>query len=415
MQVRTANQADIERLSHMGCESFPSGYSYEERVRLYRNHTRRKLEEDVLVGEVDGEMVAALSAIPYTIWIGGARLAMLGLATVVNALEARRRGYASALCCAAIARGRARDFVVSILYPFRYDFYRKLGWGTIGELIEYNFHPRNLPHYETQRNVRRFRPQDIDAVATCYQRFVERGNCLAESPPSVWQDWQLRITERKLIVMVYEQQGEIRGYLSFCFESGHDMLTQTLSVEELIYDDRESYQGLLGFLATLRDQVTSIRYWASPSEAFHYILNDPRDVKQPMLASMVSRAGQYGFSYMLRVLNVEQALIMRPNYHHLNGSICFQILDEQIPENSRRFRFTLTEGQPTINLVEDREMAQVHLGIDIFSQLYAGAITASRAHFLGLLEIKDTASVPLTLSWLDQAFSLPKPFLLDQF
>src|SRR5439155_24656176 len=133
MQVRTATEADIEILSRMGCESFPSGFSYEERIKFYRStHPRMKLEEDVLVGEVDGQIVAGLSAIPYAVWIGGARLPMLGIAGVRNALEARRQGYASALCIEAIKWGKECGYIVSVLYPFRYDFYRRLGWGAIG-------------------------------------------------------------------------------------------------------------------------------------------------------------------------------------------------------------------------------------------------------------------------------------------
>src|SRR4051812_36129679 len=101
MEIRTACEADIKRLSHLGCESFPTGYSYEERLKLFRTHPRRRLEEDVLVAEVDDEIVASLSAIPFYVWIGGARMPMLGIAGVANALEARRQGYASALCIAA--------------------------------------------------------------------------------------------------------------------------------------------------------------------------------------------------------------------------------------------------------------------------------------------------------------------------
>lgn len=411
MEVRTATEADIKRLAQMGCESFPTGYNFEERLQLFRAHPRRKLEDDILVGEVDGEIVVTLSAIPYQIWLGGTRMPMLGIAGVSNALEARRRGYASELCIAAIRSGRERGFPVSILYPFRYNFYRKLGWGAIGELIEYNFHPASLPRYAAREQVRRFRSEDMLQVIACYQRYVERGNCLAERPLQVWQEWQAEVSERKLIVMVYERDSRIEGYLECEFDAGNQLFAQVLIVNEMVYDNHNSYQGLLGFLGTLSDQITTIRYWARPEEAFHHVLSDPRDQRQAMLAGLVSRAGQYGISYMLRILDVEKALMARANYYHLSGTVTLQVIDEQVTENDNVFQFSLEKGQPMVKVMPSDTDADVELRIDLLSQLYAGGISAERAYFLGLFQHAD----PLAVDWLQQVFRLPRPFLLDQF
>jgi predicted acetyltransferase len=415
MLVRMAQEEDIEILARIGCESFPTGYGYDERIIRYRNNLRRA-EEDILVGEEDGEIVVALRGIPYTIWIAGAPIEMYGIASVSNALAARRRGHASELCIAAIKLGRERGFPVSILYPFRFNFYRKLGWGTLGELIEYNFHPGNLPNFPARKQTRRLQASDLPRVAACYQRFVERGNCLAERKMTFWQKWHNDINERKTIAMVYDCDGKITGYLNFEFEPGHHMLSQVLIVNELIYDDRESYQGLLGFLASLSDQITIARYWAQRDEGFHFMLNDPRDAKQPILDGLVSRVGQYGLSYMFRVLDVAAALSARPNYNNANGSISFQISDHQVAENHGGFRLTLADGKPQVTSpVNDapinEQIACVTLSIDIFSQLYAGALSASRAYFLGLLETDNVDA----LNWLDDVLRLPPPFLLDQF
>jgi predicted acetyltransferase len=411
MKVRTATKADIEKLARMGCESFPSGFSFEERVRLSQENPRYRWEEDVLVGEENGEAVAALITIPYKVWIGGARMPMLGIAGVRNALEARRHGHASSICIAAIQRGRQSGYPISMLYPFRYDFYRKLGWGAIGELIEYNFHPRNLPDYQTRHNVRRFQIEDLEQVTACYQRFVERGTCLVERTKAVWQDWMRETEERKRVAMVYSQDGQITGYITFHLVPGESMIVQTLEVEELIYDDRQSYQGLLGFISSLRDQISTVRYRARSDEGFHHVLNDPRDVRHPILGGLQSRTGQYGISYMLRVLDIEAALTARSNYNNVTGAVSFKIRDEQIEENNRSFRFTLTDGKPEAVAAQESHIPCISLSIDLFSQLYSGAITAERADFLGQLETTDRDA----LKWMDRAFLLPKPFLQDQF
>jgi predicted acetyltransferase len=411
MKVRNATQADMERLALMGCESFPSGFSFEERIGLARDNPRYKWEEDVLVAEENNQAVAALITIPFKVWIGGARLPMLGVAGVRNALEARRQGYASAICIAAIKRAREQGYPISFLYPFRYDFYRKLGWGAVGEIIEYNFHPRNLPDFPSRRYVRRFNNIDLEPLSACYQRFVERGNCLIERHALIWKELEKDVEQRKKIVMVYDQGGEIKGYVAFSLHPGSNILDQTLEVAELIYDDLESYQGLFGFISSLRDQITTVRYRARTDERFHYILNDPRDAGRPILNHLISCAGQFGTSYMARVLNVAAALSARPNYNDATGTVCFKIRDEQVEENNRSFRFSLNGGKSEVTVGEDIGSSTLSLSIDLFSQIYSGAITIERAHFLGLLEAAD----PKALTWLDKAFRLPQPFLLDQF
>lgn len=410
MQVRTATEADLEVLTQMGCESFPSGYDYEYRLKLYKDHPRRKLERDVLVGEVDGQIVISLSAIPYNVWLGGTYLPMLGIAGVANALESRRRGYASKLCIEAIKRGREQGYIISILYPFRFDFYNKLGWGAIGELIEYRFNPKSLPCYETRKNVRRFKPSDLDSIASCYQTFVESHNCLAECPESVWQIKLKTSQNHDNILMVYEKEGKITGYLTIFFKSGKEMLSQELIVVELIYQDKESYQGLLGFLSSISDQVSIVRYWAQVSEGFHYLLKDPRDVQQPILSGLVSKVGSYGLGYMMRVLDVEKALKVRPNYNNVTGTATLQIHDEQIPENNGKFQLTLLNGKIEVSRVNVKN-ACISLSIDVFSQLYSGALSLERANFLGLISVNE----PSVVEWLNDALKLPKPFLQEHF
>jgi predicted acetyltransferase len=411
MEIRTARLEDIPTLATMACESFPSGYSYEERVQFYHQHPRRRFPQDVLVAEVNHQIVASLNLVPYHIWIGGARLPMVGVATVANRLEARRRGYASQLCSAAIQQGYQQGYVVSILYPFRYNFYRKLGWGAIGEAIEYNFSPRSLPSFSTD-GVRRFQIADLFAIASCHQRFVEQGNCLAERTQPVWEQWQKDITAHKRIVMVYQPADKIHGYLSFRADADSHWLSQSLEIQEFVYTDATAYQALLGFLATLSDQFTNIRYRASRNEALHYLLTDPRDQLQPTLpATLGSRAGQLITSYMLRVLDVAAALQARPNYQGLDGQINFCILDPQLPENNQTFGWQLTAGKPQVVLGGIPQAPTLTLSIDLFSQLYTGAWRATQAAFGGLI----TLPQPELGQWLDRAFYLPAPALQDEF
>lgn len=411
MKVRTATESDLDIITQMGCESFPSGFSYEERRKLYLEHPRRRLEEDVLVAEDGEKIVASLSMIPYDIWLGGVKMPMLGIAGVANGLESRRCGYASRLCIESIKRGRERGYTVSILYPFRFDFYRKLGWGAVGELIEYRIHTNSIPTYGARKNVRRFQTADLEQLMSCYQSFVENNNCLAERPIKIWEGKLKSVKDRALMLFVYETEGKIEGYVLFEFAVKEGTFIQEVIIRELIYTDSTSYQGLWGFISSLSDQILIARYWAQVEEGFHYILKDPRDVNTPTLAGLVSKTGSYGFSYMLRVLDIEKALRARTNYNNVTGTATLFINDEQVAENTGFFQITLLDGKLELRKVDSLKKACIEMSIDVFSQLYSGALSLEKASFLGLITVNDGS----VINWLDKALKQTKPFLQEFF
>src|SRR3972149_5947411 len=74
-----------------------------------------------------------------------AEVSVGGVASVGVAPDARRSRVGRALLEGMLARMRSRGMVVSMLYPFKHDFYRKLGWGLVGEMRRYRFRPDALP------------------------------------------------------------------------------------------------------------------------------------------------------------------------------------------------------------------------------------------------------------------------------
>ncbi|MBL8148386.1 MAG: sterol carrier protein domain-containing protein [Blastocatellia bacterium] len=266
--------------------------------------------------------------------------------------------------------------------------------------------------------MRRFKvgsKEDLELVKQCYQRFVERKNFMTEELDSGWELWQKNLEKRKFICMIFEDESTIQGYVTYHFDKAESMVKQSINISELIYDNNRAYQGLMGFISSLSDQITEVIYCAHPDEGFHFLLKNPRDCNDPLIDNgMLSRTGYYSVSYMMRVLDVAGALNARPNYNGVTGKVIFEIIDPQLEGNNRNFCLELLNGKPTVSQVgndPDSRKNLIKLDISLFSQLYSGALSATRAAFFGQIE----ASNNETLLLLDEIFKLEKPFLLEQF
>jgi predicted acetyltransferase len=76
----------------------------------------------------DGEMLAALTNIPYELWIDGAKIGMGGIASVVAPPEHRRGGNVGRLLTECIRETYEQGLPLSGLFPFKASFYRAYGW-----------------------------------------------------------------------------------------------------------------------------------------------------------------------------------------------------------------------------------------------------------------------------------------------
>jgi predicted acetyltransferase len=143
LRYRTARRTDVDTLAVLGFRAYRVR-SIEQRREFYTDHPRFGLK-DVRVGELDGEIVASLVLYPLTVWVRGQRLALAGVGSVAVSPEHRRRGVGEALMRSVLRELRQTGRALSVLYPFRGSYYRKLGYGVIERVHTLAITPGNLP------------------------------------------------------------------------------------------------------------------------------------------------------------------------------------------------------------------------------------------------------------------------------
>ena len=227
---------------------------------------------------------------------------------------------------------RRRDVSMVMLYPFRSDFYRQMGFGYGPKIHHYRLNPAALPRGDGKTNVRFLDNGDREAVSACYARRLSISSGMV-----VKSDWELdRFFESPAVRIVgYEVDGRLNGYMAFTFIRGDSFLDNDLRVLELVYDDRHALMALLTFLSTQADQIGRIAI-NTFDETFHYLLSEPRNDSGNTIHPVYLESNVQGTGLMYRVIDTA-ALFQTLSSHNFRGQNCrlrLTLEDDFLPANS---------------------------------------------------------------------------------
>jgi predicted acetyltransferase len=457
--VRPAVAADMEAVAELWCQAFPGKRTVAERVRMLESGGRYGGLETVLVARDNaGSLLAACKIYRLTQHIAGVAMPMMGLAAVAVAPAARRQGLGAYLCTRAMAAARERGDVISTLYPFRADYYERLGWGLVGELHEYRARTGALPAYEEGRHVRTARgAADAEAIAACYARVAARSNGPIARDARIWT-YRLAGEEigvrwlapgagpggemgpegatglaaagelggaaelpgtsgrRRGRVIVYDLDG-VTGYALLGRPRQDAAGVTTIQVRELVAESEGAYRGLLGCLARNSERWPVARHTARIEERLGDRLADPRPPHTGSARSLYFPTARVIRGPMLRILDVPGALGMRRYFdadnHPPEDSVSVEVAveDEQIEENRGPWILRLVGHTARVEPGANRRAdARIRTDAATLARIFAGELSASMAATLG----RATTTGHVTL--LDRVFATRERYwLLDEF
>lgn len=197
------------------------------------------------------KLVSILTAIPLSMWIGMRTVDCYGIAGVATLPEYRRRGFAAELLKRVLRCLYAGKTPLTILQAFNHEFYRKLGWETVGVIACARLAPKQLPRYDLM-HLRRASPSDRNAViqlhADCGRR--RTGSLVRDARRWHYLFWNLPN------LWVFDASGHVEGYLFYDFvDSGW-----TLRVREILWGSERARRALLGGLAANEESVQQVEF-----------------------------------------------------------------------------------------------------------------------------------------------------------
>ncbi|MFN2190018.1 MAG: enhanced intracellular survival protein Eis [Candidatus Promineifilaceae bacterium] len=357
-------QADIERLREV-LES-PT----RELIGLYRND----------------ELLGGMIYHDFDMTFESERLPAAGVGRVAVDLLHKKEKVALEMLKAFIYEYRERGVPLLMLYPFRPDFYHKMGFGYGPKSSSYKFQPSSLPGDGEKGHVRFLDKDDKGRLLEYYNQRTEVTHGMIKRTEPDFKYW---FKERSVFILGYCPEGEIDGYLVFQFEEGSNFLDNRLKILEMIYEDSSGMRALLTFMRSQLDQVSWITY-STHDESFHYLLKDPRNDSKNILWPITHESNLQGVGLMYRIVDILG--FFKALKEHQFGSGSFQlglkITDDLIPENDMDLVLDVAEGFVSPS---DTGSADVELRMEIqdFSSMAVGAVAFRELYRLGLAHLSD--------------------------
>jgi predicted acetyltransferase len=378
--------------------------SFRER---FRNNPRAK-SGDYLLAEISGEPVGTATSLSLNMWVRGSQISCQGVAWVGAIKTMRRRGgngssgVASAVMRETLRKARERGDVVSALMPFRGSFYEHFGYGFVERQINWTIPISILPTGSFD-GMRFYQPGDFTARAECLRRVCRRGQCDIERSDEFWQSLAKPGLEGMELVDRSDSDGAVRGEIFLMHQ--HAENNDTVRVIEIAYEDIAALKRQLHFLASLRDQYSTVTMILPADLRLEWLLKETqlphRSVNHAIAkATPITRM-------QLRVLDHKRFL----EALHLPGDVkgSATVAVQECEGGCSRFKVDISGGRAIV-----REASASHDEFACPDRVWAavacGDLPASHAVRMGLASSGDAAA-----TLLDALSRGPAPFSHEYF
>lgn len=338
-------------------------------------------EDDLLVG--------GMRLLDFKLNYHGQMIDASGVGMVAVDLLQKKKGLAKDLINYYLDHYEQRDNYLALLYPFRPDFYYRMGFGYGTKMNQYDFCPASLPKGRVKGQLTYLKDEHKTMLKEFYNRHAQgvHGLCL-KSDYEIESLFKAHADNNTLVG--YQEDGALLGYLAFGFKKAHDnnFVRNNLAVREWMWNSPVGFAGLARFLHIQADQIERIVF-NTQDEDFHFALSDVRHSSFNMIPSVYHQSNITGVGVMYRITNFTAFMgaTAGRNFNGMDMNLSVQIQDTFRPENAGQYYLSFQGGQAYLSPVPLHE--GVSLGIDIadLSSLLMGSVDFAALHRLGRVDV----------------------------
>jgi predicted acetyltransferase len=413
--IRPLTDEEMGPFARIAANAYPAmRLGTEDEMRGFAERLRDRMDPpaDTLYGAFhDGALVGGMRLIEFHMNVRGETLPTGGVGLVAVDLLHKKKKVARDLISAFLDWCGERNESFAALYPFRPDFYKRMGFGYGAKSNQYHLRPDAFPSAGDRSALRYLSIADKEAIGACYARVQRRTHGMMEKLP---KELGRHLEGGDARVIGYERGATLSGYLAFGFDNDPkgNFIVNNLHVRELIYENRAALAALLAFLNSQADQIARIVI-ETQDEAFHHLFAEPRDDSGQLFPSVYHRTNTQGVGIMYRVVDTRAAWAALTGVDFGGETLQLRLhaRDSFRPANDQPITVAFVDGKPR---VVDEGQHEVALALDIaeFSSLLMGAVDLESLYLYGLAEVSDATWI----SRLTRLFTTPrKPITTTPF
>lgn len=342
------------------------------------------------------DVVGTALLLPMGQYFGNRRVSMTGVAGVAVAPHYQRQGCASALMRSIVAELNEQGVALSALYASALPLYRKAGYECAGGRFVAQIDPKRLG-IEERGGV--LLPMDAagetrvralyGAHAPSFPGFLDRSEYIWTR---LFHPWAGR---SPTCVLVSRDDGQVEGYVSYCKARGTGF-QHRIVVHDMFATSTWGYRRLWSFLTDLCTHVVS-------GVEVHTAPHDPARLVLPDAHFGVTMTD----AWMLRLINVEAALMQRGYPPKVDATLDLDIYDDIVDGNNGMWRLAVRGGRGGV-----RRGGAGDLRTDVrgLAALYSGFANPSALAAAGLIE-----GTPAALAIAGTVFAGSQPWMREMF
>ena len=354
-------------------------FCFHQRVELQESDVEKyssATDEDWGAFDENNKLMARIVNNKYDFYLDGRPVKTGGIGGVATLPEYRNTGAVREIFNVLIPEAYKNGEVISTLYPFNHEFYRKFGYEVVTFQNEYTLTPGALTNYrklvstDSPYQIKKWNSGDsVSDFLSVYNAFAPKYNCSAVRTEEMMLNklkYDKPFIDRKFSYMILEN-GKPAAYL--IFTDVRNDPAAILQVNECAWTSRDSFYAILGFLSQFSADYGTIKL---PLPNGIDLL---KFIKAPDAYSIQKTTCQH---FMIRVMNAKKLLehIKKP----ADCDFTIKISDEMIKENNVELRVfadhieELNESSKTTERKFDLE-----LNVRALGQLAAGCINLDEA------------------------------------
>jgi predicted acetyltransferase len=389
-QIKKITNEQIEEMVGLVANAYTDfEYHQPQKRQLVTERLQKINDEDETVNFwgcfQEEKMVGCMRFHDYTINLHSKKLMAGGIGLVAVDLLHKKERIAKEMLTFFLEYYRDSEASVAMLYPFRPDFYKQMGFGYGTNMNLYKVKPEYFPKGPSKKNIHFVSLKESDSLVNCYNQYAKLTNGLLDKT-RFEVDSLFRNPENRIIGCTLD--GELQGYCVFTFKNAKkdNFGLNDLIVKELVYLNSQALSEIFTFFHSQADQVNRIII-NTQEEDFYFQFLDPRNGSDNLIPFVYHETHTSGVGVMYRILDVNRFLgeLVGVQFGGESVAVKWNVADNFLTNNNESFYTRFSSGVLVGAEACDYDV-EVTLGIAEFSSLMVGAVSFNSLVKYGLVK-----------------------------
>ena len=355
----------------------------------------------------DGKLLGSMVLYDFKINYFGADIKGCGIGFVAVDFLHKKQKICKEMLQYYLQLSKKRKYPLAMLYSFRPDFYKKMGFGYGTFCHNYVTHPQRLPRAEKHYQFRYLGLDDKNKVNEFYGSLYKKHHGMVEKSKT---EIEAYLKTPGYHIAGYEENDKLLALLTFTLHDVKGTNETSRMKLEMLYTNSTGLKASLNFLHSQSDQVTEIAF-STPFKNFFFNMTDIRHMDKRVLREPgFHHTHDTGMGIMYRSLDPVKLIMNRP-VELDNMKIRFILTDSFMTDSKQDFIINWKQNK-AIRSKGKRYDLEIKMDVSDFTSWIMNAIDLSTLFDYGLVELSDDSM----LNKINRAFYYQQqPICLQRF